>query len=244
MSILLRLLTCCALLLATSAAIAVEISDRTPKLATPVEIPADVGKAHPWGGSSTQGGGVVVYEALTAGSIFVPSNATSPVDGLPYIEYADDCHLTMGGMLKCFTIGYFEPTVSTVDVTITLYGNDATDGSLLAPVAGPYVFTGLPGGFNVVTLTPPDSPVVPVDVWFAVSFTPDTAGLVNAPPPSPTVGVSHDIYLDTGLTPPAGLVFFGGDPLANFMISIEVEQETVGVEQESWSRIKSLYGSN
>jgi hypothetical protein len=222
----------------------VEIPDRVPKRATPVEIPFDTGKAHPWGDASTQSGGTLVYEALTAGSIFVPTNSASPVDGLPYGEYADDCHLTMGGALQCFTIGYFEPSAPNVDVTVTLYGNDASDGNLLAAVAGPYVFTGLPGGFNVVTLTPPDTPTIPVDVWFAVSFTPDTAGLVNSPAPSPTTGVSHDIFLDTGLTPPPGLVFFGGDPLANFMISIEIVDETVGVEQSSWSAIKTLFRSN
>jgi hypothetical protein len=183
---------------------------------------------------------VPVYSALTPGSIFLPTNSASPVDGLPYDEYADDCHLTLAGGLLNFSIGYFEQSAPSVSVTVTIYQNDAANTTLGPVLAGPYVFSGLPGGFNVVTLTPPDSPFISKDVWFAVQFDPPTAGLVNAPPPSPTLGSSADIFLDTGLTPPPGLVFFGGDPLANFMIEIQLDS-AVPVQESSWGEIKNLY---
>jgi hypothetical protein len=204
-----------------------------------IEIPAQYRDAASW--NLAPPSGVVAYQALSVGTIYVPTNAQSPVDGLPYDEYADDCHLTFAGELFGFTIGYYEPSAPSVTATVTFYANSAVDDVLGAPVAGPYVFSNLPGaGINVISLTPPDNPSLPQDVWFAVQFDPPTAGLVNSPLPSPTVGVSHNIFLDTGFTPPPGLVWFGGDPLANFMIEIQLSGATP-VQQSSWGKIKHLY---
>jgi len=80
------------------------------------------------------------------------------------------------------------------------------------------------------------------DLWFAVQFSPNDAGLVIAGGP-PTVGTSDDVFLDTGLTPPPGLVWFGGDPAANFVIAIEADI-TVPTEATTWGNIKALYESS
>jgi len=182
-----------------------------------------------------------VYECMTPGSSFLATNATSPTDGLPYDEYGDDCHMATSGTLTEFTIGYFEGAAASVDALITFYTNDAADGIIGAVVAGPYLVTGMPGGFVTATITPPDSPMIPANVWFAVQFSPGTAGLVIAGGP-PTVGTSHDVFVDTGLyTPPPGLVFFSGNPVANFMIAIETDTPPVPVEVSTWGKIKAQY---
>jgi hypothetical protein len=155
---------------------------------------------------------------------------------MPYVEYADDCHMTTGGALCSFTIGYYEPDGPTVDFTITIHANDATDGFFGDVVAGPYTFPGLPGGFNELTLIPPDNPIIPKDVWFSVTAAPLTAGLVIAGGP-PTVGSSHDLFLDVSAL---GLVNFFGAQLANFMIRLDVDS-SVPTQEATWGKVKALY---
>lgn len=205
-----------------------------PRLATQTVLPVDVGDLGSNGAQQDYCG--PVYEALVPGSGYVPLSATSPFTGLAITEYADDCHLTAGGALCSFTIGYYEPEDVTVDFTITIHANAPDDGTFGAILAGPYTFPGLPAGFNQLTLIPPDNPTLPKDVWFSVTATPLSAGLVISGGP-PTVGASHDYLLDV---PALSLFFYDGDPVANFMISIEVEP-TVPTEAVSWGKVKSLY---
>ena len=247
MSTLLPVIAAMVLLLAVSTASASEIPNTVPFKTIPVDIPEDLGKAHPWGNHRVQVD-FPVYSALTPGTSFLPTDAASPVDGLPYVEYADDCHLIAAGLMTGFKIGYFNATAApSVDVIVTIYQNDAADTIVGSPIVGPLTVTGLPGGGpNLATVNIPGVIVSTTDIWFAVQFsTPDT-GLILTPPPSPTIGVGHDVFLDTGLTsPPPGLVNFqGGDPVANYMIEILVDLETVAVEEVTWGEIKALYGSD
>ena len=203
------------LLSAATGALADQYTDNTlPPIAL---VPLPGPQMAPPEARTTTTAGVFLYKALTQGSGFIPSGSAG-VGGSGFGEYADDLHLVAGGELGGITIGYHAPT-GPVDVTITLYQSTATDAFLGAPVAGPYTFTNLPGGTNVVTLTPPDDPVIPQDVWFGYSFIPGTAGLINAPDPSPEVGSSHDFFIDT-TEPGIGVLFLDGGIQGNFMIAL------------------------
>jgi len=222
----------CVLTVASTVA-AGQVIDGTRTIGTPTDLPVDIGG--PSGNLAPTNGCAAGYEDLVDGSTYLPFNATSPISGGPYTEYADDCHMTTGGALCSFTIGYFEPAGPTVDFTITIYANDASDSDLGDVVAGPYTFPGLPAGLNVLTLIPPDNPIIPKDVWFSVTATPQTAGLVIAGGP-PTVGSSHDLFLDVSAL---GLVFFGGSPLANFMVRLDVDS-SVPTHETTWGQGKAL----
>jgi len=187
--------------------------------------------------------GIPVYDCPVLSGSFLATNTLSPIDNLPYIEYGEDCHLANSGALTGFSMAYFKPGTSLVSALITFYDNDAGDTILGLVVAGPYLVTNMPAGLNSVIITPPDSPLLPPNVWYAVQFSPANAGLVIADGP-PTVGSSHDVFVDTGLTtPPAGLVFFGGAPVANFVIGIEADV-TVPVTATTWGHMKAMYSSH
>lgn len=233
-------LTIAALVLVASTAAAGTLPSAFPKVATPTVLPAGEAMGAPDDEAGSPAAGGTTYEALAVGASFLETGALSPIDNLPYVEYGDDCHLTFVGWLTTFTMGYYKPPPGQASALVTFYENDASDGIIGPVLAGPYLVSALPAGLNTVVVTVPDSPFLTEHVWVAVQFAPDTAGLVIAGGP-PTVGTSHDVYVDTGLTtPPPGLVFFGGDPVANFMLAIEVDG-TVPVQTVTWGHLKALY---
>ena len=185
---------------------------------------------------------LVAYDALLpTGTFLFPCKAASLFGPGPVIEYADDLHMTMSGALCEFSFTYRDNANSVLDIVITIYQNDAVDGILGGVLAGPYLIPGLPGGTNQVTFTPPDSPLLPVDVWFSITGGGNTNtldhGFVLAPAPA-TTGISHDIALEV-VNP--GLFFFGGPPkVADFNIQVKVDA-TVPTEEATWGRIKALY---
>ncbi len=156
--------------------------------------------------------GTVAYECLTFGSSYY---ANSNVTG----AYGDDCHLALSGPLIDFTIGYFSPS-GAVDCLITFHSNNAANTTFGAIEAGPYIVTGLPGGANTVTITPPDTPALSTDVWYTIQFSLGDAGLIIAGA-APTVGTSDDVFVDVDAL---SLLFFGGSPVANFALAISLDQ--------------------
>ncbi|MFQ5600226.1 MAG: hypothetical protein ACE5G2_06695 [Candidatus Krumholzibacteriia bacterium] len=202
----------------------------TPTKITPLPMPVGLEpvKAFPSPPSIAQE--VVVYENAASAGQYVNAGAG--------VELADDVHTTLAGVLTSFDIGYFNSTAAPVDLTITLYGNDALDGVVDIAQAGPYLISALPPGFNVFTITVPDTPVIGTDLWFAWSFSLDGSGMVISGAPA-TTGTSHDLFLDVGL---GQLFWFGGLPTANFWVVVRIQDQTVPVENTTWSSVKALYG--
>jgi hypothetical protein len=231
MSTLVRLIVGAGLILGAATAMAAEPINLTPVAVTPMPMPEGVGpgKALPVPPSIAQE--FVIYEnAASYGQYY---NAG------PGVERADDVHAILPGVLSSFDIGYYNATLDSVDVTITLYGNNADDSVIDVAQAGPYVITGLPPGFNVATITVPDAPFIGSDLWFAWSFSLDTCGMVISGAPA-TIGLSHDLFLDVaGLQ----LLWFSGNPIANFWIVVRLDDQSVPVEDKAWSGVKALYGN-
>lgn len=224
-----------AVIVMAPAAFAGDSIDRATRVTVPTAIP--IGGPSLVSPRSTSPTCPVLYDALVpTGTSFLALSAVSPVSGGPYTEYADDIHIDIGGLLCEFSFTYFEPAPGPTDMIVTIYANDAGDATIGPIVAGPYLLAGLPGGLTTVTVPVPDTPLIPEDVWFSITGTTLSHGLVIAGGP-PTTGVSHDVFLDV---PGLGLVFFGGSPVANFNISLDVDV-TVPTEETTWGQIKSMY---
>jgi len=148
-------------------------------------------------------------------------------------ETLDDLHGVEGGGLCEFVFGYNEPGSSPISAWVTFYFNDGGDDPPGAVLAGPYYASGLPTGANMIQVTVPGAPPISPSVWMGVRFSSSTAGLLLADPP--VVGSSHDFYFENG-----DYFFFGGDPKANFYLSLEAEL-AVPVEHSSWGLLKALH---
>ncbi len=129
-------------------------------------------------------------------------------------EAIDDLHLVRGGSVDTLVFEYYDPAVGgTLSATVTIYGNPGGLDLGTTPLAGPYTVSGLARGRQIVAVPLPDAPVVGTDVWVGVQFSSATAGwIINN---VPSVGVSHDLYLENG-----NLFSFGGDPKANFAVRL------------------------
>jgi hypothetical protein len=217
-----------------TSAVAGEAINTTRKAGTVISIPV----SSPGILGSRAAACLVTYtDLLPTGSSYLPLDAISP-SGTPYLEYADDVHLSAAGALCEFSLTYFTPLTS-VNLVVTFYANNPADNTLGAVVAGPFALNGLPNGLNTITV-PTAGPVVPADMWFSITSPQGavTAGLVISGL-APTVGVGHDLFLHV---PALSLVFFGGppNPLANFNIEVKTDP-TVPTEESTWGKIKSLY---
>ncbi len=129
-------------------------------------------------------------------------------------ESLDDLHLTAGGSPDTVTFEYYEPSaVSTFLATVRIYGNPSGLDLAATPLLGTYTVAGLTTGRHIVSVPLPDAPVVGADIWIGVEFSSTTAGLLlNG---SPSVGVSHDLYMEDG-----NFYDFGGSPPANFALRV------------------------
>lgn len=209
-------------------------SATTPTAATLTPIPegktltySDVSL---WNGNQGQQAPVVIYD----NTAFI---STSTYYNQQNNEILDDLHGVSSGAISSITIAYFAPAGPT-NATLTVYGNDAVDTGIGAVVAGPFVANGLPAGANVVTITVPGGAPVGPDMWLGVSFSGLDDGLIVADPP--VIGSSHDYFFNAGT---GQLLFFNGNPVANFGMAIETDV-MVPVEAKTWSGIKNQLSSN
>ena len=150
-------------------------------------------------------------------------------------EVLDDLHMLYEGSMCAFKFGYQEDTTAPFSATIAFYVNDPLDPVPTTLLAGPYTINGLPWGVNEIEVTLPSGPFLTADVWMSVQFSSTTAGMLIVDPP--TEGSSHDYFYQR---PAETYLWFGGDPMANFYMEVEMEVP-VPVEASSWGQIKARY---
>src|SRR6185436_936633 len=78
-----------------------------------------------------------------------------------------------------------------------------------SPLAGPFVVSGMPRGRRSAAIAIPHGLGTITHLWVGIQLASPTAGLIINSVPS--VGSSHDYYLENG-----GFYWFGGSPKANF----------------------------
>ena len=132
-------------------------------------------------------------------------------------EALDDLHGVEAGDLGAVTFRYYDPgSPGTSGAYVTVYANPGGLDAGATPVAGPVYVGGLVSGVVATAgASFPGIDPVGADLWVGVRFTSDTAGLVLHDTPS--VGTSHDHYREEG-----NLFWFGGDPVANFSLRLEL----------------------
>jgi hypothetical protein len=139
-------------------------------------------------------------------------------------EAIDDLHLGAGGTLDSVAFEYFDPaTGGTFSATVNLYANPGGMDLATLPLAGPYTIGALPRGRRAVAIALPGL-AIESSLWVGVRFTSSTAGLVIKSTPS--VGSSHDYYLENG-----NFYWFGGDPRANFGLRLVGTSAAVSVDE-------------
>ncbi len=129
-------------------------------------------------------------------------------------EAIDDLHLLNGGSLDSLVFEYYDPAGGgTFSATVTLYGNPSGLDLDATPLLATYAVDGLSRGRHSVSVAMANAPVVSSAIWVGIQFSSTTAGLIINSVPS--VGFSHDLYLEDG-----GFYNFGGTPLANFALRV------------------------
>lgn len=138
-------------------------------------------------------------------------------------EALDDLHLVSAGALDTLTFECYEPAAAaSFSATVRLYDNPNGLDAGIAPLAGPFVVSGLTSGRNRVSVRITGAPVAGGSVWVGIRFSSVTAGLIiNS---VPAVGHSHDLYFENG-----DLFWFDGNPLANFGLRLVRGSGTVDV---------------
>ena len=151
-------------------------------------------------------------------------------------EVIDDLHLVATGDLCGFGFTYINGSGRPTDIVVTFYANDGPLGSPGTVVGGPFSFPAQPGpGGELSAALPNVITAIGPDIWMGASFSTDTTGLVFTNPPS--IGSSADVYYQR---PEEGFFTFGGDPVANFRLSVEVDTPTP-VRPTTWGTLKTIY---
>lgn len=207
-------------------------------------IPAAPGDyvALPWPGSNEASADERGWSTVLRDSI-VYDNTRHIIAGWfysPQPQAADDLHLTAGGLMTAFVVGYYsEAQGFQTHMTVTFYENVSNDRGVGKLVAGPYTATNLPLGPRLRRFNLPDSlhAFVGSELWCSVQFNTFDAGVIFSDPP--TTGSSHDLFYDFGTGQTGRL----NNVPANFVLLLEVDTTRVAVEHVTWSAIKELYRS-
>jgi hypothetical protein len=184
---------------------------------------------------------VVVGPAAPLADCAIVYSDTSNPSGYAYaggvdVSVMDDLHMTSGGVLCSFDVGYYNNGAEPISATVSFYENDSVDTAVGSLLAGPFLLDALPAGahiahFEVVS----NASFLTQDVWMAVSSpSADFKLLIYGPA---TVGTSDDLFY---MDPPGEWYWFGGTPAADFCLQVECEPGSP-VESSSWGAIKALY---
>lgn len=132
-------------------------------------------------------------------------------------EALDDLHAVQSGDVAVVSFRYFDPgTPVGPGAYVTVYANPGGLDAGAQIVGGPVYVGGLVAGtVGTAQASFPGTEPVGQDLWIGIRFTSGTAGLVISE--VPTVGTSHDYYREDG-----SLFYFGGNPVANFSIRVEI----------------------
>jgi hypothetical protein len=134
-------------------------------------------------------------------------------------EWADDVHLTAGGMMSSFTFGYISNGSS--QATVRFYVNDAANSQ--KPVAGTHFYAktvGIPGGGSSGLMTVTVSPPVPVgqDLWMSIQFNAGSGAIqLHNPPVIGSSNANMCVHVPSGTW---GNVFGSGKNSFQFAIEI------------------------
>jgi hypothetical protein len=149
-------------------------------------------------------------------------------------EVIDDLHLDGTGVLCGFSYSYVNGG-STLDAMVMFYANDGPFGGPGTVIAGPFL-SAIPGGAGTLTSEIPNPSVtIGPDIWMGVWFPADGMGLFLNDPPS--IGSSADVFYQR---PEEGFMNFGGSPVANFFLRVEVDTPTPA-RPATWGSLKTIY---
>jgi len=179
---------------------------------------------------------------LAGGTLFYDNtvNPTGFFTSRSNQEFADDLHMIAGGVLTGFDFGYQKNLAGNIDIVFKFWDNNSIDDPPVTLLGGPYTITGLPGGgafaFHVDVT---GGPVLNPDVWMGMQI--QQAGTNRGPLiyDPPVTGTSDDYYWNFSAVPP-GYYFFGGNPVANFFMAVEILPVTP-VEPTTWGAIKQVF---
>ncbi|HKQ57383.1 MAG TPA: hypothetical protein VJY35_05910 [Candidatus Eisenbacteria bacterium] len=150
-------------------------------------------------------------------------------------EVIDDLHLAATGILCGFGFTYITGSGTPFDVITTFYANDGPFGGPGTVIGGPFL-SSVPGGSGTLTSETPGAAVtIGPDLWMGVQFLAEGMGLFLNNPPS--IGSSADLFYQR---PEEAFMNFGGSPVANFMLRVEVDTPTP-VRPATWGSLKTIY---
>jgi hypothetical protein len=149
-------------------------------------------------------------------------------------EVIDDLHLAATGVLCGFSYSYVNGG-SMLLATATFYANDGPFGGPGTVIAGPFL-SAIPGGAGTLTAETPGAAVtIGPDIWMGIRFPADGMGLFLDNPPS--IGSSADLFYQR---PEEAFMNFGGSPVANFFLRVEVDKPTP-TRPTTWGSLKTIY---
>ena len=190
-------------------------------------VERDHGTAWAFGVSLTAFAGLAFIAASVSAATVLYDNTGNPANtyytGQSGAETLDDLHLVSPGALDTLTFECYEPSAAaSFSATVRIYSNPNGLDASIAPLAGPYVVSGLTTGRNRISVRLTGAPVAGGAIWVGVRFSSATAGLIINN--SPSVGQSHDLYLENG-----DLFWFNGNPVANFALRLVRASSSVDV---------------
>lgn len=181
-----------------------------------------------WIGLAALAGAASLFAAApTAAGTRLYDNTGNPANtyyvGQGGAEALDDLHLSASGTLDTLSFEYYDPASGgTLSATVNVYSNPGNLDLDAIPLGGPFVVNGLPRGRGTGSIALAQSLAVGASVWVGVRFTSTTAGLILKDVPS--VGTSHDLYLENG-----NFYWFGGSPKANFGLRLASKASPLAV---------------
>ena len=127
-----------------------------------------------------------------------------------------------GALIKQIDIVFFNANNFAVNATLYVY--DATAGGLVGNLLYTATIPNIPNGLFLLSFGTPPIGGGEQNLWIGLAASADRAGMVLSPAPFPSVGTSQDVFAwdqnGNGVIDSNEFFFFGGNPVANFAITV------------------------
>jgi hypothetical protein len=127
-----------------------------------------------------------------------------------------------GALIKQIDIVFFNANPFAVNATLYVY--DATAGGLVGNLLFTATIPNIPNGLFLLSFGTPPIGGGQQNLWIGLAASAANAGMVLSPAPFPTVGTSQDVFAwdqnGNGVIDTNEYFFFGGNPVANFAITV------------------------
>ena len=127
-----------------------------------------------------------------------------------------------GALIKQIDIVFFNANNFAVNATLYVY--NATAGGLVGNLLYTATIPNIPNGLFLLSFGTPPIGGGEQNLWIGLAASADRAGMVLSPAPYPTVGTSQDVFAwdqnGNGAIDTNEYFFFGGNPVANFAITV------------------------